>query len=81
MKEDEFYDAVEIGLDRMQEEEEFRERLKMLEKVTPPQEAKASAHRFWPDIERVTLEQLHYARLGVGEGQSTIACVMICGPN
>ena len=65
MKDDEFYDAVELGLDRLEEDQAFRERLKGLETVTS---GLAQVHPLWAEIDRVTLEQLHYARLGVGEG-------------
>ncbi len=65
MKDDEFYDAVELGLDRLEEDQAFREKLKSLEPVS---RGLAEVHPLWSEIDRVTLEQLHYARLGVGEG-------------
>ncbi|XP_011307079.1 collagen type IV alpha-3-binding protein [Fopius arisanus] len=64
---EEFYDAVETGLDKIDEDNQLRDRLKKksisiaLSPVTP-----AKNHKLWPEIEKVTLEQLHYARLGVG---------------
>jgi len=67
LKEDEFYDAVELGLDRLDEEEEFKERLKSLSTTNTPV-SQAQMHPLWPEIEKITLEQLHYARLSVGEG-------------
>lgn len=67
MQEDEFYDAVELGLDRLEAEQDFRERLKSIAPITAPV-SEARMHPLWQEIERVSLEQLHYARLGVGEG-------------
>jgi collagen type IV alpha-3-binding protein len=51
----------------MEEEEAFRARLKTLE-ISSPSRGLSNSHSLWPEIEKVTLEQLHYARLGVGEG-------------
>lgn len=69
MADDEFYDAVESGLDRMEEEQEFRERLKSGQAIpiTPPPLSPASQHRLWPEVERVVKQQVSMARLGVGE--------------
>ncbi len=67
LKEDEFYDAVELGLDRLEAEEEFKNRLKSIAPIKAPLSG-TRMHPSWPEIERVSLEQLHYARLGVGEG-------------
>ena len=70
MNEDEFYDAVETGLDKMEEEVEFRHRLKKQHSVmaaTTVNSSSASAHHLWPEINRVTTEQMHYARMGVEE--------------
>ncbi|XP_049830403.1 ceramide transfer protein [Schistocerca gregaria] len=67
LNDEEFYDAVETGLDRLEEEDEFRERLKNKSSMKPLL-SKASQHPLWPEIDRITVEQLHYARLGVGEG-------------
>nr|CAD7592544.1 unnamed protein product [Timema genevievae] len=67
---EEFYDAVESGLDKIEEEAEFRERLKSKSdrQNSCKLVSKVTQHRLWPEIDRVTTEQLHYARLGVGEG-------------
>ncbi|XP_065334198.1 ceramide transfer protein isoform X1 [Cloeon dipterum] len=65
LNDDEFYDAVESGLDKIDEEIEFRERLKLSRR---PPSSKATEHKLWPEIDRVCLEQLHYARLNLGEG-------------
>nr|XP_053636517.1 ceramide transfer protein-like isoform X2 [Cherax quadricarinatus] len=64
--EDEFYDAVESALDKMDEEEEFRERLR-LKQLAAPQKP-AATHPLWPQIEKLTLEQLGYAQQGVEGG-------------
>ncbi|KAF6216601.1 hypothetical protein GE061_000945 [Apolygus lucorum] len=67
--EDEFYDAVENGLDRIEEEVALRERLEQASMSAPLSSSdNLSSHRLWPDISRVTKEQMHYASIGVGEG-------------
>ncbi|KAH0540735.1 ceramide transfer protein isoform X1 [Cotesia glomerata] len=65
---EEFYDAMETGLDKIDEDNQMRDRLKRKSvsisvdsTVTP-----AINHKLWPEIEKVTMQQLHYARLGVG---------------
>lgn len=52
LADDEFYDAVESGLDKMEEEQEFRERLKSGQAVpvTPPAIFPASQHPLWPEV-------------------------------
>lgn len=74
MNEDEFYDAMETGLDKMEEEVEYRHRLKKQHSVlaastgttvNTTNNSMAPAHHLWPEIDRVTMEQLHYARLSV----------------
>ncbi|XP_063226117.1 ceramide transfer protein [Bacillus rossius redtenbacheri] len=67
LNDEEFYDAVESGLDKIEEDVEFRERLKHKQSSSRSL-SKASQHRLWSQIDRVTTEQLHYALLGVGEG-------------
>lgn len=73
LNDEEFYDAVETGLDKMDEELELHDRLKTKQQqqmFSGPCRAlsKASQHRLWPEIDRIAMEQLRYARLGVGEG-------------
>lgn len=67
--EDEFFDAVETALDKLQEEQESRDKLKKIgEKSllnTPSSET--VNHPLWSTIDKVTNEQLHYARLKVGQ--------------
>ncbi|PBC34974.1 ceramide transfer protein isoform X1 [Apis cerana] len=66
---EEFYDAVETGLDKIDEENQLRDRLKQksVSVLTTPIMS-AVRHRLWPEIEKITMEQLHYARLEVGAG-------------
>ncbi|XP_017779618.1 PREDICTED: collagen type IV alpha-3-binding protein, partial [Nicrophorus vespilloides] len=66
---DEFYDAVESGLDKMEEEQELRERLKAGKAIpdTPPPTSPAGQHRLWPEIDTLVKQQVSMARLGVGE--------------
>ncbi|RZF35041.1 hypothetical protein LSTR_LSTR009633 [Laodelphax striatellus] len=70
LHEDEFYDAVESGLDKLEEEAAFRERLSKQSLAPGPLRttSRATQHHLWPQIEKVTQEQIHYARLGLGEG-------------
>ena len=51
----------------MEEEQAFKERLKAIP-VTVPLSYKAQSHPLWPEIDRITSEQLYHARQGVGEG-------------
>ncbi|KAG8228854.1 hypothetical protein J437_LFUL008350, partial [Ladona fulva] len=48
LNDEEFYDAVESALDKIEEEAEFRERLKNIhQNVTSV--SKATSHRLWPE--------------------------------
>ncbi|CAH1163626.1 unnamed protein product [Phaedon cochleariae] len=69
LADDEFYDAVESGLDKMEEEQELRERLKsgQVMPVTPPPTSPACQHRLWPEIDKVVQQQVAMARMGIGE--------------
>lgn len=70
LPDDEFYDAVESGLDKMDEEHEFRERLlngTMVPETPPPTLSPASKHPLWPEIQKVVAEQVKQAKLGVGD--------------
>jgi len=68
--EEEFFDAVESALDKLEEELEKKEQLKSLveEKRSEAVSSGASQHRLWPEIERTTQEQLKYARMSVEPG-------------
>lgn len=53
MADDEFYDAVESGLDKMEEEQELRDRLKsgqVIPITPPPSVSPAEIHRLWPEV-------------------------------
>ncbi|KRT83967.1 hypothetical protein AMK59_94, partial [Oryctes borbonicus] len=66
---DEFYDAVESGLEKIEEEQEFRERLKNGKAipVTPPPTSPAAQHRLWREIDQLVKQEVAMARLGVGQ--------------
>lgn len=67
--EDEFFDAVESALDKLQEEQDYKDKLKKMSLLTLPEEISvATNHQLWPTINQVTNEQLGYARMEVGEG-------------
>lgn len=48
---EEFYDAVETGLDKIDEENQLRDRLKQksVSILTPPN-MPAAKHRLWPEV-------------------------------
>ncbi|GAB6018962.1 hypothetical protein CHUAL_000603 [Chamberlinius hualienensis] len=67
---EEFYDAVETSLDRFDSEDErvkFRT-LATRPRLERPQSISLTQHSLWPEINRITTEQLNYAKMGVGEG-------------
>uniref|UniRef100_A0A646QCI9 Ceramide transfer protein n=1 Tax=Hemiscolopendra marginata TaxID=943146 RepID=A0A646QCI9_9MYRI len=68
INEEEFFDAVDASLDKMDNEEEKRQlnRLKMKQPVKT--HASLTQHTLWPEINHVTMEQLKYAKMCVGEG-------------
>jgi len=63
--EDEFYDAVESALDKLEEELEMKEQLKVL---VGQKDSGGNGHRLDPEIEHNTTEQLKYAKIPVGPG-------------
>lgn len=67
--EDEFYDAVENALDKFEEELEFRDKLKeiSLKQLEDTIEEDSKKHSLWLEIDEVTKQQLHYARLLPGK--------------
>ncbi|XP_060533211.1 ceramide transfer protein-like isoform X1 [Cylas formicarius] len=68
LADDEFYDAIESGLDKMEEEQELRELLKSGQiPITPPPISPACQHKLWPEIDRVVKQQVAMARMGIGE--------------
>ncbi|KAJ6219037.1 hypothetical protein RDWZM_004849 [Blomia tropicalis] len=69
IKEDEFFDAIDAALDRNDQQEEDMRQLKLRTmslsqplEVIPPERCD---HELWPEIDRITKEQLYYARLEV----------------
>lgn len=68
LNEEEFFDAVDASLDKMDNEEEKRKLNRLKMKQAPKQSASLFQHPLWPEIDYVTTEQLRYARLGVGDG-------------
>ncbi|XP_024081840.1 collagen type IV alpha-3-binding protein isoform X2 [Cimex lectularius] len=64
---EEFYDAVETGLERIEMEAALRARLSDCSLCDVPQTpGNASNHPLWEEIDKVTKEQVHYASLGIG---------------
>jgi len=63
--EDEFYDAVESALDKLEEELEMKEQLKVL---VGQKDSGANGHRLDAEIESITMEQLKYAKIPPGGG-------------
>lgn len=63
--EDEFFDAVESALDRLEEELEKKEQLKHL-CGTRDEGPGYFKHKLGPQIEKITADQLKYAKLSVG---------------
>lgn len=56
MNEDEFYDAMETGLDKIEEEVEYRHRLKKQHSViaaSSGSSSTASTHYLWPEVSHV----------------------------
>lgn len=70
MKDEEFYDAVETSLDKIDEDEEFRELLKTKQILAIQSENLSTNHALWPEIERITSEQIRYALQEDGAGGS-----------
>lgn len=67
LPDDEFYDAVETGLDKIEEECASRPVARDDVQLPQPQiDTRLMAHRLWPEIERITTEQLAQAFQGVG---------------
>jgi len=65
--EDEFFDAVESSLDRLEGELEKMDQLKnLVEEGREDIKSGFSTHRLGEEIEQTTLEQLKYAKISVG---------------
>lgn len=68
IKEEEFFDALDAMLDKndQQEEEKRQLKLRMKEIAAPSAEpVEKCDHPLWPEINKITLDQLYYARLEV----------------
>lgn len=70
INEDEFFDAVDAALDKSEQQEEERRLIRSYNKDENHSipVVSASHHSLWPHIDTITLEQLKYAKMGVGEG-------------
>ncbi|KAM7285537.1 ceramide transfer protein isoform X1 [Ixodes scapularis] len=70
INEEEFYDAIDAALDRneQQEEERVGRQIKNRVRELLRPSSVASQHPLWSEVEAVTMEQLRYAKMGVGEG-------------
>ena len=57
--EDEFFDAVENALDKLQEEQDYRDKMKLMSLSTqqelPGVHSEATQHQLWPTIDKVCL--------------------------
>ena len=63
MGEDEFYDAVENALEKLEEEQEYKDKLKLMNNATMMGRtdetiSEATSHQLWPTIDKVTLSLL-----------------------
>ncbi len=71
IKEEEFFDAVDAALDRHEQQQEERRQLKLRTKelsIPSPTPPSSCVHELWPEIDRVTMDQLYHAQLNIGEG-------------
>ncbi|XP_065577020.1 ceramide transfer protein-like isoform X3 [Artemia franciscana] len=68
--EEEFFDAVEAGLDKLDQEQLYLEKLR--QNSVSEGQTKAETHRLTSEIERITMEQLQYAQSGVEDGVWTL---------
>lgn len=73
IKEEEFFDALDAMLDKHDKQAEEKRILKMRAKEIGQPSASLPGsvdHALWPEIQKVTMDQLYYARLEVGEGDA-----------
>lgn len=71
IKEEEFFDAVDAMLDKQDQQQEEKRQLKIRAKeIGEPLSSlpETCDHKLWPEVDKVTSDQLYYARLEVGEG-------------
>jgi hypothetical protein len=68
MGEDEFYDAVENALDKLEEEQEYRDKLKLMSNAMshqPETISEATQHQLWSTINTVKFDSFLFSnRLG-----------------
>ncbi|KAG1652574.1 Collagen type IV alpha-3-binding protein [Nymphon striatum] len=69
LNEDEFFDAIDAALDKTEKEEEGRiQKVKNKPIVNIPKKVLSVRETLMNEINRLTFEQLKYAKMGVGEG-------------
>uniref|UniRef100_A0A1W7RAQ4 Ceramide transfer protein n=1 Tax=Hadrurus spadix TaxID=141984 RepID=A0A1W7RAQ4_9SCOR len=70
LNEEEFFDAIDAALDKNEEQEEEKRKLRnrVKETVSISPTVPPAQHPLWAEIEQITMEQLKYAKMGVGEG-------------
>lgn len=61
---------METSLDKIDEDEEFRERLKSKQILASQSGHLSTNHSLWPEIERISAEQIKYALQEVGSGSN-----------
>lgn len=74
IKEEEFFDALDAMLDKHDKQAEEKRILKIRAKeIGDPSDSLPGSvdHVLWPEIQKVTTDQLYYARLEVGEGDAS----------
>ncbi|OTF82566.1 goodpasture antigen-binding protein-like protein, partial [Euroglyphus maynei] len=75
IKEEEFFDAIDAALDRSDKQEEEMRQLKLqtmnLDEPLDVIPLERCDHPLWPEVERVTMDQLYYARLEVDDASSS----------
>ena len=70
IREEEFFDALDAILDKHDQQQEEKRQLKIRAKeIGYPSESLPETidHPLWPQVDKITLEQLYYARLEVGQ--------------
>ncbi|RWS13073.1 collagen type IV alpha-3-binding protein-like protein [Dinothrombium tinctorium] len=72
IKEEEFFDALDAMLDKQDQEQEEKRQLKLRAKENRQPSSSIPLkcdHPLWCEIDKITIDQLYYARLEVGEGE------------
>ncbi|XP_013788859.1 collagen type IV alpha-3-binding protein-like [Limulus polyphemus] len=70
INEEEFFDAIDASLDKNEQHEEERRNSRNItaELAQFLPSILKSRHKLWSEIEAISMEQLSYAKMGVGEG-------------